>query len=186
MRRIETMTTTIAPRVYVACLASYNSGILHGAWIDANQDADDIRDQIAAMLAASPEPGAEEWAIHDHEGLGDIGESESLDRVAELGQAVAAAGDDAAALLAWLGNESGRDPSGFADVYRGEWDTLAEYVEELWAEMGFAADAEKLSGGSWWSPVNYIDWGRMARDLELSGDVETIRCRGGIYVFDNQ
>lgn len=25
------------PRVYVACLAAYNSGFLHGAWIDAGQ-----------------------------------------------------------------------------------------------------------------------------------------------------
>lgn len=40
-------------RIYVACLAAYNKGILHGAWIEANQDADQIRDEIAAMLARS-------------------------------------------------------------------------------------------------------------------------------------
>jgi hypothetical protein len=26
-----------APKIYVACLASYNNGILHGKWIDAVQ-----------------------------------------------------------------------------------------------------------------------------------------------------
>ncbi len=94
-------TNNPTPRVYVACLAAYNSGRLHGRWIDANQDADDIRDKVAEMLAASPDyDGSDEWAIHDHEGLGAIGESESFDRVAAIGQAVAAAGDDAAALLA--------------------------------------------------------------------------------------
>ena len=36
------------PKIYVACLAAYNNGILHGRWIDANQDADTIRDEIAA------------------------------------------------------------------------------------------------------------------------------------------
>ncbi len=46
-------------RIYVACLASYNSGILHGAWIDALQDASAIRNEIKAMLDASPEECAE-------------------------------------------------------------------------------------------------------------------------------
>jgi antirestriction protein len=43
-------------RIYAACLASYNSGVLHGRWIDADQDADAIRDEIAAMLRESPYP----------------------------------------------------------------------------------------------------------------------------------
>jgi len=35
-------TTTDTPRIYVACLAAYNSGKLHGEWIDASQTAEDI------------------------------------------------------------------------------------------------------------------------------------------------
>ena len=46
------------PRIYVACLAAYNNGYLYGAWIDADQDPDQIRDEIAAMLARSPIKGA--------------------------------------------------------------------------------------------------------------------------------
>ena len=37
-------------RIYVACLTAYNNGYLHVAWIDADQDSDQIRDEIAAML----------------------------------------------------------------------------------------------------------------------------------------
>ncbi len=44
------------PRIYVACLASYNSGILHGEWIDANQTETEIDLEIRAMLRKSPEP----------------------------------------------------------------------------------------------------------------------------------
>jgi antirestriction protein len=176
--------TNTTPRVYVACLASYNAGRLHGRWIDATQGADHIHEQVADMLAKSPEPGAEEWAIHDHEGLGQIGEWESFDRVAEIGEAVAEAGDDAPALLAWLAVEPGRDPGEFADRYRGTWDTLADYVAEYWEQAGHDADAEKAAGGSWWHPARYVDWERMARDLELSGDVETVRSPEGLYVFD--
>ena len=57
------LTVPDRPRIYVACLAAYNNGRLHGAWIDATTP-DEIRTEVRAMLAASPEPDAEEWAIH--------------------------------------------------------------------------------------------------------------------------
>ena len=69
---------TDTPRIYVACLASYNAGILHGEWIDAT-DADTIREAIQEMLKRSPTPGAEEWAIHDYEGFGPLRLSEFED-----------------------------------------------------------------------------------------------------------
>lgn len=44
-------------RIYVACLASYNAGTLHGVWIDVDgKDADDIQGEVAAMLRESPNP----------------------------------------------------------------------------------------------------------------------------------
>ena len=58
-----------SPRIYVACLAAYNNGFLHGAWIDADHDADQIRDEIVTMLARSPIAHAEEYATHDFEGF---------------------------------------------------------------------------------------------------------------------
>ena len=63
---------SIEPKIYVADLAAYNSGFLHGCWIDANQDLDDIQEQIQNMLRKSPEENAEEYAIHDYEGFGKI------------------------------------------------------------------------------------------------------------------
>ena len=43
-------------KLYFACLASYNNGRLHGAWIDASSDVDEMQEEIAAMLRASPYP----------------------------------------------------------------------------------------------------------------------------------
>ncbi|MDT9165744.1 antirestriction protein ArdA, partial [Escherichia coli] len=60
---------TNPPRIYVACLAAYNNGILHGAWIDAAREPWAIYDDIRRMLRASPITDAEEWAIHDYEGF---------------------------------------------------------------------------------------------------------------------
>lgn len=46
-----------APRIYAACLASYNSGRLYGAWIDCEgKDGEALGIEIADMLAGSPEP----------------------------------------------------------------------------------------------------------------------------------
>ena len=56
-------------RIYVADLAAYNNGKLHGVWINVTDDFDDIREQINKMLASSPEGFSEECAIHDYEGF---------------------------------------------------------------------------------------------------------------------
>jgi antirestriction protein len=70
-------------RIYVACLASYNAGILHGRWIDASSDPDAMQGEIDAMLKASREPGAEEWAVHDYDGVpSGLGEYPGLDKIA--------------------------------------------------------------------------------------------------------
>jgi antirestriction protein len=165
--------TKISPRIYVACLASYNAGRLHGAWIDAGQDADDIQAAVSAMLAASPAPDAEEWAIHDSEGLGRIGEWESFERVAAIGQAIAEAGDDAPALLAWLDDDNDNDPEEFADCYAGCWESLADFAYDI-------NDGNSLTGRL----DHYIDWESVGRDLRLSGDVWTADARdGGVYVY---
>ncbi len=52
------------PSIYVACLASYNSGILHGKWILADQTVSAIYDEIHELLEESPIEDAEEYAIH--------------------------------------------------------------------------------------------------------------------------
>lgn len=43
-------------RIYVADLAAYNSGKLHGVWIDATIELDEIQGCIQAMLKESLNP----------------------------------------------------------------------------------------------------------------------------------
>lgn len=173
------MSTQETPRIYVACLAAYNSGRLHGAWIDAT-DADTMREAIAEMLKTSPEPGAEEYAIHDYDGFCGIqlSEYEDLDTVAALANAIEEHGE---AFAAWAANsaDNRENPENFSDEFRGEYDDLAAYVEETWAASGWKEE------GEWWHPSRYIDWERMARDLERSGDVWTALSPDGVFVFGN-
>lgn len=68
-----------SPKIYVASLSDYNTGRLHGIWIDADQDIEAIHFEVQAMLGASREPGVEEWAIHDFEDFGAVRLSEFED-----------------------------------------------------------------------------------------------------------
>ena len=166
----------LTPRIYVACLAAYNSGQLHGAWIDADQSADAIHGEIRAMLASSPIPGAEEWAIHDYEDFGGIqlSEYEDIDRVAEIAALLVEHGD---AFAAWYSYDPPADVSDFQDAYRGEYDSEEAYAEEYIGDTGMLDSI----------PENlryYFDYERFARDLFMS-DMRSVRSgHGTIYVFD--
>lgn len=171
--------TDVQPRIYVACLAAYNNGKLHGEWIDAAQDADAIKEEIAAMLKASPEPNAEEYAIHDHEGFGgySVGEYTSIDEIAEIAALLAEHGEVFGKLLDYAGDV---EPAKryMEDGYHGEWDSLQAYAENYLEETGrLDAIPENLR--------YYFDFEKYARDLEMGGDVFTIDVGGMVHVFDS-
>lgn len=129
------------PRIYVASLTDYNNGVLHGAWIDADQDADDIYEEIQEMLAESPtakkysEP-AEEWAIHDYEGFPDLHEYKSIELVATYGQALEEYGDAMRAFLSIYEGDPDCLLSSFQDRYYGEFDSHEDFVLHYLEESG--------------------------------------------------
>lgn len=76
----------VEPRIYVASLSDYNNGHLHGSWISASQTPERIYGEIHQMLAASPSPNAEEWAIHDYEGFDPrfLAETENINTISRI------------------------------------------------------------------------------------------------------
>lgn len=151
-------------RIYVACLAAYNNGILHGAWIDATQGEEAIRDEIAAMLKASPVSGAEEYAIHDYEGFegASVSEYEGIESVCEIAAFLAEHGALGGRLVAELGDlEDAR--RALEENYAGEYRSLADFAQELTEQSIEIPESLHF----------YIDYERMARDLEIN-DVMTI------------
>ncbi|CAN5665087.1 antirestriction protein ArdA [soil metagenome] len=161
-----TTITETKPRIYVAGLAAYNNGYLHGAWIDATQDEWAIWDGIQTMLAASPIPDAEEHAIHDYEGFGGIRltEYEPIDVMAALAAFVGEQGALGAAVLEHFGGDFDEAREALADNYLGCHASLAGYVQELTEETTTIPGPLRF----------YIDWQAMARDAEMSGDLFTI------------
>jgi antirestriction protein len=171
-----TTTTTETTRIYVACLAAYNSGILHGAWIDAAQEPWAIYDDVQAMLAASPIAEAEEWAIHDHTGFGGatIEEYTGFERVSELAAFIAEHGALGAAVLEHFCGDLDEAREAIEDRYHGCHTSLADYVQELTEDTTTIPEALRY----------YIDYQAMARDVEISGDFFTISTAWNeVHVF---
>jgi antirestriction protein len=169
-----------APRIYVACLAAYNNGRLHGEWIDADQSADELHEAVVRMLASSPQPGAEEWAIHDYEGFGSLrlGEYESLERVATIAAGIAEHGDAFSAWLSYDESQDATDMQSFEDAYRGEWDSLRAYAEDYAESTGMYEAAEK-SGSSY----VVVDIEMLERDLDI--ELYSVRSdQHTVYIFD--
>lgn len=162
----NSLKTSLPPRIYVACLAAYNSGYLHGAWVNAAQEPWSIYDEVKAMLAASPVAGAEEWAIHDYEGFGEvrIEEYTGFDRVSALATFIAEHGEVGAALLDHYSGDVSEAQEAIADRYMGQHSSLADYVQEVTEESTAVPQALRF----------YVDWPAMARDAEMNGDVFTV------------
>ncbi|RII75636.1 antirestriction protein ArdA [Pseudomonas monteilii] len=169
------MTTT--PRIYVADLAAYNSGYLHGVWIDAGAEVEEIQEQINAMLAASPVPDAEEYAIHDYEGFDGyrLGEYEGITTAHEIACFIEEFPEFGGALLGHLCSiEEARRAA--EEDYCGSFESLADYAQQLTEET------TQIPA----SLAYYINYEAMARDMELGGDVFTLETGyREVHVFWN-
>ncbi len=102
------------------------------AWIDADQDADQIRDEIAAMLARSPVEDAEEYAIHDFEGFEGITISEYAGIDTWRGWPLSSQSMAHSARACWSSSVGDMDQAETAlqDCYHGQYASLADYMEE--------------------------------------------------------
>lgn len=213
------MNTNTEQRLYVACLASYNNGILHGEWIDAASDADEMQEEVNRILRASPYPNvevdcpecegmgegegvfaiggepetimclhckgagqvpsSEEWAIHDHEGLGDIGEYAGLKGVARrvlIVEAAEEANIPPDVLLEAMESEcDDTDPVRLLEnEYLGQADNWAEYAED------FHQDCGDLKSVPEWLKY-HIDWESVGQEMQHS--YKGIEHNGTLYVF---
>ncbi len=165
-------------RIYVADLAAYNAGKLHGAWIDATDELEDIGQQVQTMLAQSPEPGAEEYAIHDYEGFAGypLSEYEGLEAAHAVACFIEEYPDFGGELLNHFGDLEDARRAADED-YCGCYRSLADCARELTEEA--TAIPENLA--------YYIDYEAMGRDMALNGDVFTIEAGfEEVHIFWNR
>lgn len=165
-------------RIYIADLAAYNNGKLHGVWINATDCMDDIQEQINNMLAESPEGFAEEYAIHDYEGFEgySLGEYEGIETVHDIACFIIDTPAIGGELLNYCDGDLDRAKTEIAENYSGCYKSLADYAQELTEETTQIPECL----------AHYIDYEKMGRDMELGGDVYTIETGyEDVHIFWN-
>lgn len=173
------------PRIYVVSLADHKAGRLHSRWIDADQPAETIREQIAQMLAESKEPAAKEWAIHDHEGFGDleVSEGEDIGHIAQAAFLIGEYGLMFTSLLRHLGGIASVEQARrcMEQGFLGAFDNAAKYAYR-YVEECYGYILRRLPNF-----IRYnLNYESIAHDMELDGDVFTLEFEHKIYVFDGR
>lgn len=209
-------------RIYVACLASYNNGVLHGKWIDASSDVDEMQAEIDKVLLTSPfpnvmvpsyeaaaraaghtdlagydtwqelcedqdpeiepiqVPSAEEWAMHDFEGLPEFfGEYPQLKDIARYVELLEDNSewdeDDILAVVNDFGDLNYATEA-ITNNYIGKCDSFREYADQL-------ADDVVISDTTNQTLINYFDYAAFARDLRM--DYTVVDTSDGVLIFRN-
>lgn len=174
-----------SPAIYVASLADYNNGILHGKWIDAAREPWEIQADINDILDSSLQPDAEEWAIHDYEQFGQwkVGEYDAIEHISRIARGIALHGY---AYSAWAdvfdGEPASFDIDGFHEAYLGHYDSVLDYIQQMAEDLGYERELAKLSEHL--RPYAQIKYTAIARDMQLSGDIAVVENPlGGVWIF---
>ena len=162
------------PEIYVACLAAYNDSQIYGRWVDATQGLDEIYKDIFEMLAESPIENAEEYAIHDYSGFGDIelGKYESIERVASIAEFIAEHGELGAALLSDYSIEEAETL--LEERYHGSYDDEVDFAYAIFEDCYSNAIPDNL--------MCYFDYVAFTRDLFMC-DYFSVEANNKTHVF---
>ena len=157
-------------QIYVACLASYNAGSLSGEWITPADTEEKLQAQIDAILKASPEPDAEEWAIHDYDNFPNLGEYPSNEDIIKVVKAQKKHGVNQ--INAFLSLYTPEDLEHFEDSYSGEYDSFREYSNQLADDCYNASDTP------------YFDYEAFERDTKIDTHSEEAP-NYKVYIFQS-
>tara|TARA_R110002096_G_scaffold422851_1_gene629630 strand:- start:319 stop:843 length:525 start_codon:yes stop_codon:yes gene_type:complete len=124
-----THTKQTQSQIYITCLASYNSGILHGEWITPSTDEDTLNNQIMKVINSSPMPDAEEWAVHDYDNFANLGEYPGLEDIIKIQIAINEHGADI--VNSFIDDFSIEDIESLEDAYSGHYDSFLEFATQL-------------------------------------------------------
>lgn len=163
------------PKIYVACLESYNNGIWHGVWIDATQEVELIYKKIFEMLDDGPFPEIQEWEIHDSEYMGNaLPQYASVEDAHELALFMVAHREDEALCEAVLEYACDLAQAKYLieECYQGEYDSEEDFARQFFQDCYDIPDYLTF----------YIDYEAIARDLFVC-DYISFRVNCMTHVF---
>ena len=172
------------PRIWVGSLADYNAGRLHGTWLDAAVDTDELVDGVQRMLASSHESNAEEWGIFDFDefGLYRVNEYDDLAHVAKVARGIRERG---AAFAAFAELHDGDDAmlDSFEDAYLGAYDTAVDWARQVLDDSTLEAELDRAIPDALRSYIT-IDYAAFVHDCRLGGDIDIeANPAGGVWIF---
>ncbi len=186
--RTQTGESIYHPRIYVADVASHQRGIRHGLWIDANQNAEELEGDIAAMLDSSPTlpqlPWTQAWIVEatkDFAGL-DLHGFTDTTLVAKLAKGVA---DFGAAYSAYVEIVGTTDPDmldRFEDFYVGSYESPEAWAKHTADDMEWPQQLDRDVADPLLRRFVTIDYKKMASEARESWDIVT-GINGRTYVF---
>jgi len=161
--------------VYVTCLAAYNAGTPHGAWIDLSDlcDSDMFDEAIDNILKSSPASHAEEWAVHDYDDFPDLGEHPSRLEIVETAKLIKEYGD--VYLAAWS-CDANYAKERCEDSFIGVADSFREYCEQSLEEDSRYSELSDF-GKMYFKLDSYV------RDME--SELTAVEYDGRVYVFSS-
>jgi len=133
--------------------------------------------EIQQMLAASPIPNAEEWAIHDYEDFGSysLNEYEGISSVCEIAAFIEEHGELGIEVAAYLGDLNSAQEA-LENNYHGEYDNELDFATNLFDDCYSNDLPENIK--------YYIDYEAFCRDIFIS-DYYSIEIAGKCHVFLN-
>lgn len=168
--------TIECPSIYVACLASYNAGYLHGRWIDLTIGFNAVWDEINAIIKDSPVEDAEEWEIHDTEYLPKR-LCKDIQVLCNYAEHLREYGDKAN-LFACLCDDYDIDEAieALDEKYIGEYDSEKDFIYDFVDQQDFLNNLPK-------HVQYYFDYDSYLRDMKLNSEIDIYEINGTIHVF---
>lgn len=179
------------PAIWIADLAAYNAGHLHGKWVklDADTTLDDLNRQVEAILKEGQRQYSretlgvhEEFAIHDYECFGPIriGEYDSLETVLDHAHRI---GEEPNKYAAWISARGESDAENFDPElvhgpYESEDDYFDQYLDSFYGSMDLEevlvnAGLDKRTAEALAPLMTWIDAERFTRDYGNLVEVST-------------
>lgn len=135
------------PEIYVVCKPTYQSGNIHGVWVDTTKPMQDILKRIALMKHESghlgsemlsegycPDPGT--YLIHCHLGFYNlkIDDNVSIEDVRAYGLFIAQYGELGARLIAINNGDLEKAKRFMDEYYRGEYESRTAYAKAFFKQ----------------------------------------------------
>lgn len=136
---------SLRPAIWLGSLTDYYRGIVYGGWLDATQTPEELRVAIDQMLARSPTPGANRWAVfHQRNFYGlEIGRTDSLETISRIANGLVEHGEPYAHWAEYVGQDLERLER-FAEHYLGHFAAIDTYIEHVVAETVRWSNVDRL------------------------------------------